>query len=118
MIALPWKKLCANFILPCGENHYGFFLRCPTSFYNQPQIIYIGETVNLKRRFNVGYGKISPRNCYMGGQSTNCKMNKVVMEYYKCGKPISLYFHQTEDHKYVELDLLKKIETRYNAKDN
>lgn len=82
------------------------------------QIIYIGETVNLKRRFNVGYGKNSPRNCYMGGQSTNCKMNKVVMEYYKCGKPISLYFHQTEDHKYVELDLLKKIETRYNAKDN
>ena len=37
MIALPWKKLCANFILPCGENHYGFFLRCPTSFYNQPE---------------------------------------------------------------------------------
>ena len=36
MIALPWKKLCANFILPCGENHYGFFLRCPTSFYNRP----------------------------------------------------------------------------------
>ena len=37
MIALPWKKLCANFILPCGENHYGFFLRCPTSFYNRPE---------------------------------------------------------------------------------
>ena len=36
MIALPWKMLCANFILPCGENHYGFFLRCPTSFYNRP----------------------------------------------------------------------------------
>jgi len=29
--------LCANFILPCGENHYGFFLRCPTSFYNRPK---------------------------------------------------------------------------------
>ena len=38
MIALPWKKLCANFILPCGENHYGFFLRCPTSFYNRPLV--------------------------------------------------------------------------------
>ena len=38
MIALPWKKLCANFILPCGENHYGFFLRCPTSFYNRPKL--------------------------------------------------------------------------------
>ena len=22
--------------MACGENHYGFFLRCPTSFYNQP----------------------------------------------------------------------------------
>ncbi|MGN8969414.1 hypothetical protein, partial [Intestinimonas sp. HCP28S3_D6] len=39
VIALPWKKLCANFILPCGENHYGFFLRCPTSFYNRPLFI-------------------------------------------------------------------------------
>ena len=29
--------MCANFILPCGENHYGFFLRCPTSFYNRPK---------------------------------------------------------------------------------
>ena len=44
MIALPWKKLCANFILPCGENHYGFFLRCPTSFYNRP--IFDNETLN------------------------------------------------------------------------
>ena len=44
MIALPWKKLCANFILPCGENHYGFFLRCPTSFYNRPdEIIYADD---------------------------------------------------------------------------
>ena len=41
MIALPWKKLCANFILPCGENHYGFFLRCPTSFYNQPIYLFV-----------------------------------------------------------------------------
>ena len=42
VIALPWKMLCANFILPCGENHYGFFLRCPTSFYNRPKnIIFI-----------------------------------------------------------------------------
>lgn len=46
MIALPWKKLCANFILPCGENHYGFFLRCPTSFYNQPAKEFVLITSN------------------------------------------------------------------------
>lgn len=35
------------------------------------EIIYIGETENLSQRFNMGYGNISPRNCYVGGQSTN-----------------------------------------------
>ena len=48
MIALPWKKLCANFILPCGENHYGFFLRCPTSFYNRPIYFIIVGSINEK----------------------------------------------------------------------
>ena len=48
MIALPWKKLCANFILPCGENHYGFFLRCPTSFYNQPSDIFSNNAIYIE----------------------------------------------------------------------
>ena len=49
MIALPWKKLCANFILPCRANHYGFFLRCPTSFYNRPIHFVSGlESLTLK----------------------------------------------------------------------
>ena len=39
--------MCANFILQCGENHYGFFLRCPTSFYNRPSI---NEAKKKKRK--------------------------------------------------------------------
>lgn len=81
------------------------------------KIIYIGETVNLRRRFNMGYGCISPRNCYVGGQSTNCKMNKVILNLYEKGKTVSLYFYKTKDHKKVELELLKKIKTQYNVKD-
>ena len=84
----------------------------------EKEIIYIGETLNLQQRFNVGYGYIAPRNCYAGGQSTNCKMNKVVMEYYKMGNPIDLYFYETKDYKRVELELLRRINTRYNVKDN
>lgn len=53
-------------------------------------IIYIGETDGLQRRFNAGYGRIAPRNCYLGGQSTNCKMNKVVLSFYVQGKTVSL----------------------------
>ena len=82
------------------------------------QIIYIGETINLVQRFNQNYGIISPRNCYVGGQSTNCKMNKVVLEYFERGKGIHLYFYPTKDYKRVERELLSKMRTPYNAKNN
>ena len=82
------------------------------------QIIYIGETAGLKQRFNSGYGNILPRNCYVGGQSTNCKMNKVVLGHFERGKTVSLYFYQTTDYKRVELELLNRIYTPYNVKDN
>ena len=39
------------------------------------KIIYIGETQSFSNRINNGYGNIFPRNCYVGGQVTNCKMN-------------------------------------------
>ncbi len=82
------------------------------------RIIYIGETDGLKRRFNMGYGRIAPRNCYVGGQSTNCKMNKVVLDLYEQEKTVSLYFYKTTDYKNVEHKLLGKINTPYNVKDN
>lgn len=85
---------------------------------NQGKILYIGETADLRQRFNVGYGSISPRNCYLGGQSTNCKMNKVVLEYAKRDDPIRLYFYPTPNYKQVELELLHSISTKYNVKDN
>lgn len=81
-------------------------------------IIYIGETAGLKRRFNMGYGNISPRNCYVGGQSTNCKMNKVVLSLHEKGKTVGLYFYQTADYKRIELDLLGRTNTPYNVKNN
>lgn len=82
------------------------------------EIIYIGETSNLATRFNRGYGSISPRNCFVGGQSTNCKMNKVVMEYYERHTPVNLYFYETKHYKQVELELLCHCHTKYNVKDN
>lgn len=82
------------------------------------EIIYIGETENLRSRFNTGYGHIAPRNCYVGGQSTNCKMNKVVMNLFEQGQKIDLYFYDTPNYKQVELVLLRKIKTQYNKKDN
>lgn len=81
-------------------------------------IIYIGQTAGLRRRFNMGYGNISPRNCYVGGQSTNCKMNKIVLRLHEQGKAVSLFFHYTTNYKFVEVDLLGKIKTPYNKINN
>ena len=82
------------------------------------EILYIGETSNLVRRFNTGYGAIAGINCFEGGQTTNCKMNKLVLDLAKAGKVVKLYFFSTMDYKKVELELLRAINTRYNVKDN
>ena len=82
------------------------------------EIIYIGETRDFAKRFNMGYGNISPRNCFKGGQNTNCKMNKIVMKYYEKHVPINLYFLETNEHKKVERELLDHINTKFNKKNN
>lgn len=81
-------------------------------------VIYIGETKRLITRFNSGYGMISPRNCYKGGQKTNCKMNKVVLEYYRAGTELYLYFLETEDYKAIEKELIESQNPKLNEKHN
>lgn len=80
--------------------------------------VYIGEAKNLKKRFNMGYGTISPRNCFVGGQKTNCKMNNVVFKTYTNGQKIDIYFYETKEYKAVEKELLDYIITPYNVKNN
>ena len=82
------------------------------------EVVYIGEAVDFKKRFNMGYGIISPRNCFEGGQKTNCKMNRVVLNEYKNGNKIDIYFFETKDYKAIEKGLLLKITTKYNVKNN
>ena len=82
------------------------------------KVIYIGESRDLRQRFNNGYGRISPKNCYQGGRSTHCKMNSAALRLCRQGKKIEIFFLVTEGHKAVELDLLRKYNTPYNVKDN
>lgn len=43
--------------------------------------VYAGNCVDLSRRFgSQGYGAIQPKNCFVGGQSTNCKVNHLILE--------------------------------------
>ena len=78
-------------------------------------VCYIGECEDLGKRFNMGYGNISPKNCYQGGQPTNCKINHRVLEVSKAGGRIDLYFHQTSQRKAVEKLLIVRCSPPWNG---
>ena len=85
-------------------------------------ILYIGETRNLQQRFNNSrfgsYGFITPAACYEGGQSTNCKINHLVLKHFEVVDPLRLYFMETADHKQVERVLLQSFVTPFNVRNN
>lgn len=69
------------------------------------KVLYVGECANLSGRFNAGYGNISPKNCFKGGQETNCRLNNLVYTVTQSGKHISLWFFQTAEYKSLEAHL-------------
>jgi len=43
------------------------------------ELEYIGKTTSsFGKRINQGYGTISPKNCYLDGQATNCHLNSLI----------------------------------------
>jgi hypothetical protein len=58
--------------------------------------VYVGICRNLAGRWgSTGYGSIQPINCFVGGQSTNCKINNRILTGVKAGTAFDLYFHAT-----------------------
>ena len=64
------------------------------------EVLYIGETVNLGQRWSSsGYGRIQPRNCYVGGQQTNCRINALMLVAAESGRAMGLhYLVSPDDH--------------------
>jgi len=84
-------------------------------FYIDDELRYIGQCLDFAQRFNIGYGRITPQCCYEGGQSTNCKMNKVVLAAYQNGQKVDLYFYSTHDYDRVEFDLIQHFKPVHNT---
>jgi hypothetical protein len=78
------------------------------------EIRYVGECANLSVRFNMGYGHISPKNCFKGGQETNCRLNNLVYLAAVAGERISLWFFQTADYKAMESALRSTLKLAWN----
>jgi hypothetical protein len=90
----------------CGEGVYAFVV--------ERDVAYVGECEDLASRFNSGYGNISPRNCFEGGQPTNCRVNALVLRHSASGQDITLWFHPTANRKEVEAQLLRAVAPPWN----
>jgi len=75
---------------------------------------YIGECADFSARFNSGYGNISPKNCYKGGQETNCRLNNLIYAAAASGEAIRLWFLPSLDHKDIETRLRDAIKPVWN----
>jgi len=69
-------------------------------YYLNSELKYIGRCRDsMQKRVNSGYGKISPKNCFRDGQSTNCKVNALVTEH---REDIELKIFVMDDVKEIE----------------
>jgi hypothetical protein len=76
---------------------------------------YVGKCDNLSARFNMGYGRISPRNCYEGGQRTNCKVNRLILAAAQRGERVDLWFLKTDSAGTIERALIDRFRPAWNG---
>lgn len=74
---------------------------------------YLGRCLNsFGKRINMGYGHISPRNCFLGGQTTNCHINWSINKSVSDGFTIEIGLCSLCD-----INLIKKLESEIIADD-
>ena len=81
-------------------------------------VVYIGECQNFRERYGPrGYGVIHPRNCFVGGQSTNCKVNARVLEATLRNSIPELWFmpETFRSRKLVEAALVSEFQPPWNG---
>lgn len=82
------SKFCKFKVSGVDLNHGGIYV-----FVVNGKVKYVGKTnQTFEKRFSAnGYGSISPRNCFEGGQSTNCKLNAQMNNWYNNKDKIEIY---------------------------
>ena len=81
-------------------------------------VVYVGECQNFRERYGPrGYGVIHPRNCFVGGQSTNCKVNARVLEATLRNLIPELWFmpEAVKSRKLVEAFLVSEFHPPWNG---
>lgn len=103
-----------KFKIAKGYNTSGVYLIAHDS-----EILYVGECAHLAKRYSSsGYGGISPKNCYVGGQETNCRINNLIYQSKINGHILSLWFYKFLTDKpsrcALERQLIVNLKPRWN----
>ncbi len=77
-------------------------------------IRYVGECDDFYKRYDMGYGNISPRNCFDGGQPTNCRINSNILSSIKSNNSVNLYFLETQERFKIEYELIQSQKPIWN----
>lgn len=62
------------------------------------------------------YGKIQPRNCFVGGQEPNCRINNLIYQTASNNISINLWFFDTPDYASVEDELIRCFRPSWNLR--
>lgn len=80
-------------------------------------ILYVGKSENLAERWGrTNYAVIDPRNCYQGGQSTNCRINNLIGAELGAGRALELWTHETSDPASVETAVYRPLLPPWNVR--
>ena len=78
-------------------------------------LTYIGEAGSLADRWGSRqYGKIQPANCYVGGQSTSCRINNLLLLAARRRSLVELWRYETSERKKIESELIDALNPRWN----
>lgn len=85
-------------------------------FKEGDMVKYVGRcTDSFKKRINQGYGKISPKNCFIDGQATNCHVNSLINQ--SNGVQVGICVmndNSNEEIKKLEKSILANIQLEWN----
>jgi hypothetical protein len=80
------------------------------------KVMYVGKCVDFAERFGPrGYGAIQPRNCFEGGQSTNCFVNHAVLESVRSRRAVGVWFRETADGPAIEARMIAALQPPWNG---
>lgn len=100
--------------VPSLPDHPGVYALCE----EQGEVLYVGRARDsLRRRWGrQGYLVIDPRNCFVAGQSTNCRLNSLIAMCLGNGDVPHLCYHVVEDPVRLGHDLVAGIRPPWNIR--